>query len=116
MVSFNLTTLTRETPLIQRKAKTRIIFPRKTSQIFTQLSFIISTFNIISRFSSKISPQTTALQYFKSKAMAEMNSQFTIDEDQEMETQPIYLSSDESEIDSLCSSPVPQPPNNVPDT
>ena len=48
--------------------------------------------------------------------MAEMNSQFTIDEDQEMETQPIYLSSDESEIDSLCSSPIPQPPNNVPDT
>ena len=48
--------------------------------------------------------------------MTEMNSQFTIDEDQEMETQPIYLSSDESEIDSLCSSPIPQPPNNVPDT
>ena len=34
----------------------------------------------------------------------------------EMETQPIYLSSDESEIDSLCSSPIPQLPNNVPDT
>ena len=31
--------------------------------------------------------------------VAQMNSQFTIDEDdQEMETQPIYLSSDESEI------------------
>ena len=48
--------------------------------------------------------------------MAEMNSQFTIDEDQEMETQPIYLSSDGREIDSLCSSPIPQLPNNVPDT
>ena len=48
--------------------------------------------------------------------MAEMNSQFTIDENQEMETQPIYLSSDESEIDPLCSSPIPQLPNNVPDT
>ena len=45
-----------------------------------------------------------------------MNSQFTIDEDQEMETQPIYLSSDESEIDSLSSAPIPQLPNNVPDT
>ena len=45
-----------------------------------------------------------------------MNSQFTIDEDQEMETQPIYLSSDESEINALCSSSIPQPPNNVPDT
>ena len=33
-----------------------------------------------------------------------------------METQPTYLSSDESEIDSLCSSPIPQLPNNVPDT
>ena len=46
--------------------------------------------------------------------MAEMNSQFTIDEDQEMETQPIYLSSDEIEIDSPCTSPIPQLPNNVP--
>ena len=48
--------------------------------------------------------------------MAKMNSQFTIDEDQEMETQPIYLSIDESEIDSFRSSPIPQLPNNVPDT
>ena len=48
--------------------------------------------------------------------MAVMISQFTIDEDQEMETQPFYLSSDESEIASPCSSPIPQPPNNVPDT
>ena len=48
--------------------------------------------------------------------MAEINPQFTIDEDQEMETQPIYLSSDESEIDSPCSSPIRQLPNNVPDT
>ena len=48
--------------------------------------------------------------------MAEMNSQFTIEEHQELETQPIYLSSDESETDSLCSSPIPQSLNNVPDT
>ena len=48
--------------------------------------------------------------------MAEMNSQFTIDEDQEMEIQPIYLISDEREIASLCSSLIPQLPNNVPDT
>ena len=45
-----------------------------------------------------------------------MNSQFTINEDQEKETQPNYLSSDESEFDSTCSSPTPQLPNNVPDT
>ena len=45
-----------------------------------------------------------------------MNSPFTIDEDQEIETQPICVSSDESEIASTCSSPNPQLPNNVPDT
>ena len=45
-----------------------------------------------------------------------MNFQFNLDGDQGMETQPIYLSSDESEIDSPCSSPLPQLPNNVPDT
>ena len=74
MISFNLTALTRETLLIQRQAKARNISPRKNFQNFTQLSFIPSTFNLISRFSSKISPQTTALQSFKKKAMAEMNS------------------------------------------
>ena len=116
MTSFNLTALTREPFLIQQKEKTRNIFPWKTFQNSTQLSFIVSIFNLISRFSSKHFSQTTALQYFKKKAMAEMNSQFTIDGDQEMQTQPIHLSSDESEIDSLCSSPIPQLPNNVPDT
>ena len=48
--------------------------------------------------------------------MAEINSRFNFNEDQERETQPIFLSSDESEIDSLCSSPIPQLPNNFPDT
>ena len=48
--------------------------------------------------------------------MAETNSQFNFDENQEIETQPIFLFSDESEINSPCSSPIPQPPNNVPDT
>ena len=45
-----------------------------------------------------------------------MNSQFNFDENQQMETQHIYLSSDDSEIDSFCSSPIPQLPNNVPVT
>ena len=45
-----------------------------------------------------------------------MNPQFNADEDQEMEMQHIYLSNDESDIDSPCSSPIPQLPNNVPDT
>ena len=48
--------------------------------------------------------------------MAEIHTQFHLDEDQEMETQPIYLSTDESDINSPPSSPVPQPPDNVPDT
>ena len=48
--------------------------------------------------------------------MAETNSQFNFDEKQEKETQPIFLSSDESEIISPCSSLNPQLPNNVPDT
>ena len=48
--------------------------------------------------------------------MAEINSQFNFDEDHEMETQPIYLPSDESEIDSLHPSPMLQLPNNIPDT
>ena len=116
MISFNLTALTRETPLIQRKAKTRTVFPRKTFQNFTLNSFIVSTFIQLSRFSLRISSRNTALKYFKKKAMAETNSQFNFNENQEMETQPIFLSSDESEIDSPCSSPIPQLPNNVPDT
>ena len=48
--------------------------------------------------------------------MAEINFQFNFNEDQEMETQPIFLSSDESENDSPSSSPIPQLPNNIPDT
>ena len=116
MISFNLTALTRETPLIQRKAKTRTIFPRKTFQNLTLNSFIVSTFILLSRFSLRTSSRNTALQYFKKKAMAENNSQFIFDENQETETQPIFLSSDESKIDSPCSSPIPQLPNNVPDT
>ena len=116
MISFNLTALTRQTPLIQRKAKTRTIFPRKTFQKFTLNSFIFSTFILLSRFSLLTSSRNTALQYFKKKAMAETNSHFNFNENQKMETQPIFLSSDESEIDSPCSSPIPQLPNTVPDT
>ena len=115
MISFNLTALTRETPLIQRKAKTRTIFPRKTFPNFTLNSFIVSTFILSSRFSLRIPSRNTALQYCKKKAMAEINSQFNFEENPEMESQRIYLSSDESEIDSLQPSPIPQLPNNIPD-
>ena len=83
MVPLNLTALTQETLLIQRKAKTRNIFPRKTSQSFTLNSFIFSTFILLSRFSFRIPSTNTALQYFKKKAMAESNSQFNFNDDQE---------------------------------
>ena len=116
MISFNLTALPRETSLIQRKVKTRKLFPRKTSQNFTLNSFIFSTFILLSHSSLRIPSRNTAVQNFKKKVMAENNSQFNFDEDQEMETQPIYISSDENEIDSPSSSPIPLLPNNVPDT
>ena len=116
MISFNLTASTRTTPLIQRKAKAREIFHPKTLQNSTQYSVRVLIFNRFSCFISHLFSLTTALRLFKKKAMDEMKSHFTIDEDQEMETQPIYLSSDESEIASPGSSPILQPPNNVPDT
>ena len=116
MISFNLNVLTRETLLIQRKAKARNNFPRKTFQSFILNSFIIPSLNLISHFSVKLFSTITALPYFKKKAMAEMNSHFTFDEDQEIETQPIHLSSDESGITSPCSTPTPQLRSNVPDT
>ena len=108
MIVFHLTALTRTNPFIQRKAK--------TLQNFSQSSFIDSIFDQISCFNSNLFSPTTALRNFNRKAMAEVNSQFTIDGIQEKETQLIYLSSDESEIASPCSSPIPQLPNNVPDT
>ena len=88
----------------------------KTLQSFIQVSFMLSTFNLLSRYSLRISSRNTALQNFKKKAMAEINFQFSFDEDQEMETQPIYLASDESKIYSPPSSPIPQLPNIVRDT
>ena len=115
MISFNLTALTQPTLSIQRKSKTRDIFPRKTSHNFTQFSFISSTFILLSCFNLRIVSTNTALHHFKKKAMAGTNTQFTIDDDQEMETEPIYLSSDESENESPPSSPLPQLPNNTPD-
>ena len=106
MISFNLTALTQPPLLIQRKAKTRIIFPRKTFQNITQLSFIISIFNKNSRFPSNLFSSTTALKYFKKKAMADSTITFFIEEDKEpMATEPIYLSSDESDYSTPNTTP-----------
>ena len=106
MISFNLTALTRSTLLFQRKAKTGIIFPRKTFQNFTQLSFIISIFKKNSRFPSNLFSSTTALKSFKKKAMADRTTTFLTEEDEEpMATEPIYLSSDESEYSTPNTTP-----------
>ena len=64
----------------------------------TQLSFTVSIFNKNSRFASNLFSATTALKNFKKKAMADMTTTFLIEEDEEpIATEPIYLSSDESE-------------------
>ena len=106
MISSDLSALTRETPFIQRKVKTRIIFPRKTFQIFTQLSFTISIFNKNSRIISSLFSSITVLKYFKKKAMADLTTTFLIEEDEEpMATEPIYLSSDESEYSTPNTTP-----------
>ena len=106
MISFNLTALTQKTPSIQRKEKTRIIFPRKTFQNFTQPSFLVSIFNKNSRFASNLISSITALKHFKVKAMADMTCVFPIEEDEEaLETEPIYLSSDESEYSTPNTTP-----------
>ena len=98
MIPFNLTALTEPTPFIQRNAKTRENFHSKTLQNFTQSSFIVSIFIKNSRFTSILFSSITALKYFKKKAMADMTTTFLIEEDEEpMTTEPIYLSSDESE-------------------
>ena len=107
MIPFNLTALTRKNPLY---------FPQENPPKFYPKSFILSIFSPISRFISKIFSSITALQHFKKKTMTEIHSEFTFDEDQEMETQPIYLSSDESETGCPCASPIPQLPDNVRDT
>ena len=116
MIPVSLTALTRATHLVEQKTKTRNFFPRKTLQNFFVTSFNFSSFNLISRIFSKRFFPTTAKQYSKKKAKAEMNSQFTFNEDQERQTQPLYVCSDENETVSPCSLPIPQLSNNVPDT
>ena len=116
MISFNPTALTQPTPLIQRKAKARHIFPRKTLQNFTQFSFTVSIFNINSRFAPNLFSSITALKHFKKKAMADMTTTFLIEEDEEpMATEPIYISSDESEYSTTNTSPDHQLERTYPD-
>ena len=107
MISFNPTALTQPTLLIQRKAKARHIFPRKTFQKFTQLSFTVSIFNKNSRFALNLFSSITVLKHFKKKTMADITTTFLIEEDEEpMAKEPIYFSSGESDYST---------PNKTPD-
>ena len=108
MISFNLTALTQPTLSIQRKSKTRHIFPRKTFQNFTQLSFIVSIFTKNSCFALTLSFFffNHGTKAFQEKAFADMTTAFRIEEDEEpMATEPIYLSSDESEYSTPNTTP-----------
>ena len=106
MISFNLTALTQPTLSIQRKSKTRHIFPRKTFQNFTKLSFIVSIFNKNSRFALILSFFNHGTKAFQEKAFADMTTTFHIEEVEEpMATEPIYLSSDESEYSTPNTTP-----------
>ena len=106
MIPFRLCALTRATPSIQRKAKTREIFHMKTLQSFTQSSLKDSIFNQTSRFISKIFSSTTALRYFKNKAMVDYTLAFLLKRDEEpMAREPTYLSSDESEYSTPNTTP-----------
>ena len=106
MIPFNVTTLAQATPFIQRKAKTREFFHTKTLQNLTQPSFKVSVFDQNSCFFSKLFSSTTALRYFKKKALAEKTPTFLLEEDEEpMATEPQYLSSDESEYSTPNTTP-----------
>ena len=99
MIPFNLTALTRGTPLIQRKAKNPRNLPYENPAKFHPI--FIHNFNFqpnqLLHFKS-VFFSTTALRYLKNKAVADMTPTFFIKEDEEpMATEPIYLSSDESE-------------------
>ena len=106
MIPFNLTALTHPTPFIQQNAKTREFFHAKTIRNFTPSSFIVSIFNQNNRSTSNLFSSITALRCFKKKAMADMTTTFPIEEDVEpLATEPIYLSSDESEYSTPNTTP-----------
>ena len=106
MIPFNQTALAQAAPFIRRKAKTCDFFHMKILQKFTQTSFIVSVFNRTSCFISKLFSSSTALRYFKEKAMAPMTPLFLVEEAKEpMATEPIYLSSDESEYSTPNTNP-----------
>ena len=117
MISFNLTALTQPTLSIQRKSKTRDIFHRKTFQNLPDLhSYFQTSTKTVASLQNLIS-SITALKHFKERAFADMTTTFRIEEDEEpMATEPIYLSSDESEYSTPNTTPDHQPECIYPDS
>ena len=74
-------------------------FPKPIKIQFIPLNFLlfIKPKNPANYFSTlSIFTNTTALFHFKIKIMAEKETQFLLNEDEPMQTDPIYLSSDET--------------------
>ena len=118
MYPFILTALTREKPPIHQKTKICGVFLRKRKPLgkFNYHALNVSSFKPTSRTILHKTSTKTAVKHFKLRATAETSYQFTFDDDQEKETQPIYLSSDESENTTPCSSPGSQLVNNFLDS
>ena len=106
MISFNLTALTQPTLSIQRKSKTRHIFPKKPFRISPNFhSYFQSSTKTVALLQNLVY-SITALKHFKKRAFAHMTTTFRIEEDEEpMATEPIYLSSDESEYSTANTTP-----------
>ena len=88
------------------KGKSPPYFPQENLSEFKPT--FIHSFNLQqnSRFPSNIFSSITALKHFKKKAMKDMTTTFLIEEDEEpMATEPIYLSSDESEYSTPSTTP-----------
>ena len=106
MISFNITALTQPTLSIQRKSKTRHIFPKKLFRILPNIhSYFQSSTKTVALLQNLVY-SITALKHFKKGAFAHMTTTFRIEEDEEpMATEPIYLSSDESEYSTPNTTP-----------
>ena len=117
MISFNLTALTQQTLSIQRKSKTRDIFPRKIFKILPNFHSYFQSSTKTVAFLHNLAFSITALKHLKKRAFADMTTTFRIEEDEEpMATEPIYLSSDASEYSTPNTTPDHQPECIYPDS
>ena len=117
MISFNITALTQPTLSIQRKSKTRDIVPRKIFKILPNFHSYFQSSTNTAAFLQNLVYSITALKHFKKRAFADMTTTFRIEEDEEpMATEPINLSSDESEYSTPNTTPDHQPECIYPDS